>query len=297
MCQIQMAEESPSAWSLVFEGFDPAKEGVREALCTLGNGYFATRGAAAGAQADDVHYPGTYLAGGYNRLRTDIAGRVVENEDLVNLPNWLALGLRIAQEDWFDVRGVEILSYRQELDLRRGMLLRSISFEDGQGRRSTLRERRLVSMGDMHLGALELALTAENWSAGVTVRSAIDGRVLNAGAELYRKFENKHLEPPAGEVVGEDGVCLLVRTCQSNVRVAQAVRTQAFLDGRLLEVGREVVEEPGYVGQEFAVDVKQGETLMLEKLVSLYTSRDHAISECGLAASKGSRAQMVSKAR
>ena len=81
---------------MVFEGFDPAQEGIREALCSLGNGYFATRGAAAGAVADDVHYPGTYLAGGYNRLRTDIAGRVVENEDLVNFPNWLALEFRIA---------------------------------------------------------------------------------------------------------------------------------------------------------------------------------------------------------
>src|SRR5665648_404488 len=221
MCQIQMAEESPSAWSLVFEGFDPAKEGVREALCTLGNGYFATRGAAAGAQADDVHYPGTYLAGGYNRLRTDIAGRVVENEDLVNLPNWLALGLRIAQEDWFDVRIVKILSYRQELDLRRGMLLRSISFEDGQGRRSTLREQRLVSMRNMHLGALELSLTAENWSAEVTVRSAIDGRIVNFGAKLYRKFNNKHLEHVVSKVFGDDGVSMVVRTNQSNIHVAQ----------------------------------------------------------------------------
>ena len=221
LAQVRVAAEPPSAWSLVFEGFDPAQEGIREALCTLGNGYFATRGAAAGAVADDVHYPGTYLAGGYNRLRTDIAGRVVENEDLVNCPNWLALEFRIAGQDWFDARTVKLLSYRQELDLRRGVLARSISFEDGQGRRSTLEERRLVSMGDMHLGALELALTADNWSAAVTVRSAIDGRVVNAGAKLYRRFNNQHLEPLAGEVVGEDGLCLLVRSCQSHIHVAQ----------------------------------------------------------------------------
>ena len=247
-----------------------------------------------GAVADDIHYPGTYLAGGYNRLRTDIAGRVVENEDLVNFPNWLALEFRIADQDWFDARTVKLLSYRQELDLRRGMLLRSISFEDGQGRRSTLKERRLVSMGDMHLGALELALTADNWSAGVTVRSAIDGRVVNAGAKLYRKFNNKHLEPLAGEVVGEDGVYLLVRTCQSNIHVAQAARTRAFLDGQLLDVRRRVIEEPGYIGQELKVDVKQGETLVLEKLASFYTSRDHAISECGLEARKAMRARVAS---
>ena len=108
--------------------------------------------------ADRVHYPGTYLAGGYNRLQTEIAGRVVENEDLVNLPNWLAVGVRLADADWFDERHVTLLEYRQELDLRRGMLLRTVRFEE-QGRRSTLRERRLVSMHDMHLAALEVSVT------------------------------------------------------------------------------------------------------------------------------------------
>lgn len=93
LAQVRLAVEPPSAWSLEFDGFDPAQEGIREALCTLGNGYFATRGAAAWAVADDIHYPGTYLGGGYNRLRTDIAGHVEENEDLVNFPNWLALEL------------------------------------------------------------------------------------------------------------------------------------------------------------------------------------------------------------
>ena len=78
-------------WSLVYEGFDPKSEGVREALCSLGNGYFVTRGAAPWAKADGVRYPGVYLAGGYDRLRSTIAGREVESEDLVNLPNWLDL--------------------------------------------------------------------------------------------------------------------------------------------------------------------------------------------------------------
>jgi beta-phosphoglucomutase family hydrolase len=286
LAQVQVAVEPPSAWSLVYEDFDPAREGVREALCALGNGYFATRGAAAWARADGVHYPGTYLAGGYNRLHTDIAGRLVENEDLVNCPNWLALELRLADGDWFDERSVRILSYRQELDLRHGLLLRTITFEDGGGRRSTLKERRLVSMADMHLGALELTLTAENWSGNVVIRSATDGRVVNAGAKLYQKFNNRHLEPLTGEVVGEDGICLLVRTCQSNLHIAQAARTQAFRNGELLRSQRRPLREPGYIGQEFDVQLDQGETLTLEKLASLYTSRDHAISGPRLAACK-----------
>jgi trehalose/maltose hydrolase-like predicted phosphorylase len=275
-----------SAWSLVFDGFDPASEGIREALCTLGNAYFATRAAASWAVADGVHYPGTYLAGGYNRLQTDVAGRLVENEDLVNFPNWLPLNFQIADDGWFDIRTAIILSYRQELDLQHGILLRTIRFEDQQGRRTLLQEQRLVSMADMHLGALELTLTPENWSGPITIRSAIDGRVVNAGAKLYHRFNGKHLEPLANETVGDDGVCVVVRTSQSHLHVAQVARTQFFVEGRHLDAQRQAVKEPGYIGQGLTIDIKQGETLVLEKLVALYTSRDQAISECGLAARK-----------
>ncbi|HET7755051.1 MAG TPA: HAD-IA family hydrolase, partial [Anaeromyxobacteraceae bacterium] len=169
LSQVQIAVEPPWAWSLVYDGYDPAREGTREALCTIGNGFFATRGASPGSVADGTHYPGTYFASGYDRLRTHLDGVVVENEDLVNFPNWLSLSLRIDDEDWFDERRVRLLSYRQELDLRRGVLSRSVTFEDGRGRRTRLDERRLVSMDDMHLAALEVALTAENWSGRVTV--------------------------------------------------------------------------------------------------------------------------------
>jgi alpha,alpha-trehalase len=68
-------------WSLAYDGFDPGRQRLREAQCTLGNGYFATRGAVPEARADKVNYPGTYVAGLCNRLQTSIAGRTVENED------------------------------------------------------------------------------------------------------------------------------------------------------------------------------------------------------------------------
>ena len=34
-----------------------------------------------------MHYPGTYVHGGYNRETTILVGLPVLNEDLVNLPN------------------------------------------------------------------------------------------------------------------------------------------------------------------------------------------------------------------
>jgi hypothetical protein len=68
-----------TAWTLEYDAYDPAEEGQWEALCTLVNGFFATRGAAPESRTDGVHNPGTYAAGCYNRLRDEIAGEVVEN--------------------------------------------------------------------------------------------------------------------------------------------------------------------------------------------------------------------------
>ena len=136
------AENDP--WRVVFDGWDPADEGRREALCTLGNGRFATRGAAPEARADGVHYPGTYAAGCFNRLVDEVAGRTMDNESIVNLPNWLTLRFAIDGGPWLDPAAVTVLDARQELDLRRGILTRQLRFADPSGRHTTLRQRRFV---------------------------------------------------------------------------------------------------------------------------------------------------------
>lgn len=275
-----------AGWALVYEDFDPAQEGLREALCTLGNGSFATRGAAPEAEADEVHYPGTYLAGGYNRLRTEVAGRVVENEDLVNLPNWLPLTFRIPDENWFNLRAVEILSFRQELDLKRGVLSRAVRFRDRRGRETALTSRRLVHMSSPHLAALEITLVAENWSGPLEVRSALDGRIVNAGVKRYRNLNSKHLVPLRAEAIDDETIGLKVQTSQSEIRVAQTARTRAFRGGSILAVERRAVEEAGYVAHEFTVDLEEGVEVTFEKVVALFASRDHAVSESALEARK-----------
>ena len=144
-------------WVFTYDRFDPRVEGRRETLFALGNGYFVTRGAAAEANADAVHYPGTYLAGGYNRLTTAIGDRLVEHEDLVNLPNWLPVTFRIDEGEWFDLRKIDILAYRLTLDLRRGLYERTVRVRDPEGRETRLVERRFVHMQEKHLAGQHVA--------------------------------------------------------------------------------------------------------------------------------------------
>lgn len=273
-------------WWLVYDEYTPEKEGVREALCTLGNGYFATRGAGAESVADDIHYPGTYLAGGYNRLKTEIQNHAVENEDLVNLPNWLVLTFRIEEGEWFslDSDRVDILEYRQTLDIQRGVLSRRIVFTDPAARRTRLEQRRLVHMRKPHLAALETTLVAENWSGRVEVKSALDGRVVNAGVKRYRDLNQRHLEPLESAAVNEQTLYLRVCTVQSRLQIAQAATTYYYQRGKRLILPSRVHREPGYIAQSVELTLAEGEPLIIEKTVALYTGRDQAISESGLAA-------------
>ncbi len=280
-----MAEDmAEDGWTLAYEAFEPEAEGLREALCTLGNGCFATRGAAEEAEADEVHYPGTYLAGGYNRRVTELAGREIENEDLVNLPNWLPLSFRPEGGDWLNLRRLDVLGYAQELDLRQGMLIRRIRVRDGEGRETAVTSRRIVHMRHPNLAAIEMTITAENWSGGLEIRSALDGRVINAGVERYRQLNSKHLEPLETREIGEDAMLLVCQTNQSRIRIAEAARTRIHRDGEPVEVVRETEHEEGCVTQHLSCKVTRGETLTVEKTVALHTSRDRAISEPGLAA-------------
>jgi trehalose/maltose hydrolase-like predicted phosphorylase len=141
-------------------------------------------------------------------------------------------------------------------------------------------------MADMHLGALELTLRAINWSESVTLRPAINARIVNNGASLYRKFNNKHIVPIEAEVRGRDTVAMKIRTSQSNVDIAQAARIMTTLNGQLVDVPSQAIDEDDYVGTEISVSVAAGDLLVIHKIAVIYSSRDPAISECGLEAGK-----------
>ena len=268
-------------WVLVYEGFEPGEEGHREALCTLGNGYFATRGASPESDADGVHYPGTYVAGVYNRLVSEIAGRRVSNESLVNVPNWLPLTFRVAGGSWFGETGTEVLAHRVELDTFRGILTRRSRLRDPEGRVVAVTQRRFVSMRDPHVAGLETTLVAENFSGRLEVRSALDGTVRNSGVARYAPLADRHLAPLGTDRENDEVVCLHTETNQSHVRVAEAARTRLYGDGGRLSIEPDLIEREGYVGLQFGLDVKPGQENRVEKIVSIYTSRDTGIGEPG----------------
>ena len=266
-----------TTWLLRYEGYDEHQEPLREALCVLGNGRFATRAAAPESRADGVHYPGTYAAGVFNRLAADVDGQHVDNESMVNLPDWQSLTFRVDDGPWCDVSTGKLDGYVQELDIRRGVLTRRFRWTDPAGRTTVVAQRRLVSMADPYLAGLQTTLVAEDWSGRLTVRSGLDGRVANSGVARYRGLGDQHLELVDLGPTGPGTVALDVRTNQSQVLVSLAARHRVVVDGGQAPPAETVVQDSGYVGLDLELDVAQGQTVTVDKVITLFTSRDRAI--------------------
>ncbi|HYB39214.1 MAG TPA: trehalose-phosphatase [Mycobacterium sp.] len=267
------------AWTYTFEGYDPATEKLREALCTVGNGYFATRGAAPESKAGQVHYPGTYAAGVYNRLHDLIGGTRTDHESLVNLPNWLPLTFRIDGGDWFDVDSVTLLSYRQTLNLRSAVLTRELRFRDDAGHTTSVTQNRFIAMHLAHVAAMETTIVAENWSGTIEIRSTIDGNVRNSLVERYRELASNHLDRLEKRPLSEKSVIMTVETSQSQIPVAVAAGTSVWHGDAPVAATYRLVDDEFEVGHEIFTELAEGEPLTVEKVVTVVTGRDVATSE------------------
>jgi len=245
----------------------------------VGNGYFATRGAAPESKAGQVHYPGTYAAGVYNRLVDHVSGTTVDNESLVNLPNWLPLTFRIDGGEWFDIDAVTVLSYRQTLDLRGALLTREFQFRDDAGRTSSVTQQRFVAMHMLHTAALATTIGADDWSGTIEVRSTLDGNVRNALVERYRDLSDNHLELLDKREITDDSVLLTVQTTQSRIPIALAARTTVWRDDAPVPATYRLVDDAAEIGHDVAAQLCVGEALTVEKIVTVFTGRDVATSE------------------
>ncbi|MCA8965666.1 MAG: glycoside hydrolase family 65 protein [Planctomycetes bacterium] len=269
----------PHAWLLTYDGYRPQEEGLREALCTVGNGYFATRGALPESASDAIHHPGTYVAGVYNRLVTEVAGRDVDNESLVNAPNWLPLRFRAEGGEWFGCDTSEVLEHHLELDVSRGLLTRRSRLTDPDGRIVTVAQRRFVSMRDPHLAGLSTAILPENWSGRLEIRSGLDGAVRNDGVPRYAELDDVHLTGTRTHRHADGVLCLSTHTSQSRITMAMAARTTVVADGPVEALPEAHDTASPTIELSFVVDVDEGAEVLVEKVVSVFTSRDRGISE------------------
>ena len=270
----------PDPHLLAFDDYDPENERHREALFGTGNGYWGSRASLPGTVDDGVHYPGTYLAGVYNRVQTDLtdtAGIIAETEHIINAPDWTYLRVTDKQGHRLLPSDDTLLDYRQELSMDTGISRRIIRRRDAEDRVTTVTVEQLQSMSDAHTAALRVIVHPENWSGAITVVSAVNGDVRNRNVTDDHSLETRHLSTPVKHHLDGRTVLLETQTKQSDVDIAIATRTTVRPSFGAPVNGTEA-DDAWLVGQSFTVDAMAGRDVVIEKLASAATSRDRALS-------------------
>jgi beta-phosphoglucomutase family hydrolase len=263
-------------WLLRYFDYQPDMERSREALLAVGNGYFGSRGALEESKANKVNYPGTYVSGLFNRLVSKVGDRDIENEDFVNIINWLPVSFRIEDGPWFEPvqdSPFVIRSMQRTLDLQSGELRREMVVEDPEGRVTRVRSSRFAGMADPHRAGLKYALSPLNYSGRIEIRSALSGNHKNAGVERYNSLNQQQLEPVT-EIAEDNEILLVVKTTQSDILIAAGCTCTLSVNA-----SKAIGSGDGWIHLDYAFEAKQEEEVVLEKLVSIYTSRDPGVED------------------
>jgi kojibiose phosphorylase len=267
-------EDADPQWLVVEDGFAPARANASETIFTTGNGYLGTRGSLE--EGHEGALPGTYLRGVFDHHDS----RVIE---LVKAPDWLCLAV-VVDGTRLDVTSASVVHHRRTLDMRQGALFRETVFEDSEGRRTRIETVRFASAADEHLCCLQARITPENHAASIRVHSGVDATGYNLDRrpiytepppddpqmKWHKWAKSKHFEEVAHAESG-DGIYLETRTLDTGITIGYAARTTVSAP-----VESEVEQRHKLVAQVFRAPVAAGETLTVEKFVTIHTSRDLA---------------------
>jgi kojibiose phosphorylase len=242
-------------WTLTETTFDPQKQHHHETIFTIGNGYLCTRGSFEEGYPADRR--ATFVHGVFDAVP-------VVFTELANAPDWLPLTVWLDGER-FSLHSGQVEAYQRSLDLRTGVLTRSVRWVSPGGKAATINFERFASLADEHALLMRCSVTPE-FSGTVEVRAALNGNTDNEGVAHWR-----HVAQGCVPSVPGVAVYLLNRTRQSGLDLACAMRLVSA-GGKCKSTSFWDVENTPTLAMSFAA--RPGETIVVNKFVAVATSRE-----------------------
>ena len=241
-------------WTVIESQFDAAKLRARETVFTIGNGYLGTRGSFEEGYPKAL--PTTLISGLYDDMP-------LVYTELANCPDWLSMVVTIDGERFGLDRG-EILDYDRQLDLRHGVLRRSVRWRSPKGKVVDLRFERFASLADRQLLVLICQITPIDFSGTIEVQSSINGYPDNQGFDHW-----EHLD--RGET--DHGVWLQVCTRSTQIELGMAAKMTVTGIADSSQVVK-IINSPDCPSLTANFMATQGETVTVEKVVTVFTSQE-----------------------
>ncbi|KPU27262.1 glycoside hydrolase [Caloranaerobacter sp. TR13] len=270
-------------WRIIEEKFDVESNYLDETIFSLGNGYIGMRGNFEEGYygPEGTSLEGTYLNGFYEshpiKYGEEAYGYAKKSQTMLNVTNSKIIKLYIDGEE-FNMFTGNILSYNRTLDMKEGVLTRKIVWETSARKRVQIVIKRVVSLENKHLAAINYEVTPLNFNGEITIISALDGEVKNqvsngdprvgsALNEQVLKILSKHQEKSFGAITQKTTNTEFVLVC------AMENDLQTESNYRLEDSPSQMVRA------KYIIDAKEGERIVLKKYITYYTSKDYPTYE------------------
>ncbi len=175
-------------WSIVEENFCVENNYINETIFSIGNGYLGIRG-----NFEEGYYgpkntglEGTYLNGFYENeiiKYGEVAyGYAEKSQTMVNVTNSKIIKIFVEDEEFNMLEG-EIENYKRTLNLKEGIVYRTLIWKSSEGKSIKIEIERLASFENKNLLAINYKITPLNFNGKIKIVSTIDGNITNAVTE------------------------------------------------------------------------------------------------------------------
>ena len=274
-------------WRLVERRFSPDLMARTETLFALANGYVGMRGNLEEGRPGFEH--GTFVAGFHETWpiqHAEVAfGLAHTGQTIVNVPDTMLIKLYVDDEPLY-LPTAELSGYERVLDMRSGLLERSLIWETPSGKRVQVRSRRLISMHYRHLAAFEYEVTVLNAEAPIIISSQVlnredadapDEPSTSGDPRASRKFTERVLTD-ADLRVNDQRIVLGYHTSHSGMALACGVdhELETTCEHQVVVDANHDLAKVVYIIQAAA-----GEPIRLTKYATYHTSRTVPARELG----------------
>ncbi len=257
-------------WRIIERGWNPEDVRRSESIFSIGNGRFGQRANFEETYTGD-HMLGSYVAGIYYPDKTRVGwwknGYPEYFAKVLNSTNWISVRWVIDGEEWDLARVKEVLKFERVLDMKIGLLQRSVEWRTAKGATLSLHAERFCSMAHPDVAAIRLVLSVVSGEVDIQVSPGLDGDVRNEDTNWEEVFWDVDVAA-AGLAHGSAYLQNTTRKTAFSVGTAMVARVRGPQGGW---DGTPEQKEKG-VAWRFQGSLRSGETVVLEKFVGLCSS-------------------------
>ncbi|MFA6409303.1 MAG: family 65 glycosyl hydrolase domain-containing protein [Gammaproteobacteria bacterium] len=256
-------------WHIIENGFKPSNHRSSESLFSIGNGRMGQR-ASFEEEYSGESLHGNYIGNVYYPDPTKVGywkhGYPAYFAKLVNMPNWIGIGIKIENEK-LDLAHCKVSDFVRILNMHEGYLERSFVAEFPSGKKLKVHAKRFLSVIHKEIGAIRYAFTPLNFSGAVTVTPYLDADMKNEWSNYGNSFSEvveRHADKNYAHIT--------VETCKTNFLVCTAMRFHIEQNGQKLVLNPELISKEKYVANSVKIDCKEGEETLVYKYAAIAAS-------------------------